>query len=138
MIYFDGIDSFNNLDKYFTELFCANVSIAFDNLLLNKEIENTQKEIIFTLGEIAEARSKETGNHVKRVAEYSKLLALKYGLPEDEAEIIRMAAPMHDISKLGIPDSILNKPGQLTFEEFEIIKTHCKIGYEMLTVQTGG
>jgi response regulator RpfG family c-di-GMP phosphodiesterase len=133
MIYFDGIDSFNNLDKYFTEVFCANVSIAFDNLLLNKEIENTQKEIIFTLGEIAEARSKETGNHVKRVAEYSKLLALKYGLPEDEAEIIRMAAPMHDIGKLGIPDSILNKPGRLTFEEFETIKTHCKIGYEMLS-----
>lgn len=133
MIYFDRIDSFSSMDRYFTELFCANVSIAFDNLFLNKEIENTQKEIIFTLGEIAEARSKETGNHVKRVAEYSKLLALKYGLPDDEAEIIRMAAPMHDIGKLGIPDSILNKPDQLTPEEFEIIKTHCRIGYEMLS-----
>ncbi len=132
MIYFDGIDGFGDLDKYFTEVFCANVSIAFDNLFLNGEIENTQKEIIFTLGEIAEARSKETGNHVKRVAEYSKLLALKYGLPEDEAEIIRMAAPMHDIGKLAIPDSILNKPGKLTPEEFEVIKTHSRLGYEML------
>ncbi|MCX7745739.1 MAG: DUF3369 domain-containing protein [Clostridia bacterium] len=132
IVYIDALNNLSELDQYLIEIFCTNVSIAFDNIYLNKEIENTQKEIIFTLGEIAEARSKETGNHVKRVAEFSKLLALKYGLPEEEAEMIRLAAPMHDIGKLAIPDSILNKPGKLTVEEFEVMKSHSALGYEML------
>ena len=72
------------------EIFCMNVSIAFDNISLNQEIEETQREIIFTLGEITEVRSQETGFHVKRVAEYAKLLGLKYGLPPDEAELLRL------------------------------------------------
>lgn len=99
---------------------------------LNEEIINTQKEIIYTMGEIAETRSKETGNHVKRVAEYSKILALKSGLDEEEAEMLKLASPMHDIGKVGIPDNILNKPGILTEDEFEIMKTHASLGYEML------
>lgn len=99
---------------------------------LNLEIINTQKEIIYAMGEIAETRSKETGNHVKRVAEYSKLLALKLGLSQEEAEILKSASPMHDIGKVGIPDEILKKPGKLTPEEFEIMKTHAILGYDML------
>ena len=99
---------------------------------LHDEITNTQKEIIYTMGEIAETRSKETGNHVKRVAEYSWLLAKKYGLSDEEANILKLASPMHDIGKVGIPDSILNKPGKLDFDEFEIMKTHAQLGFEML------
>ena len=99
---------------------------------LSDEIINTQKEIIYTMGEIAETRSKETGNHVKRVAEYSKLIALKLGINEQEAEMLKLASPMHDIGKVGIPDNILNKPGKLTPEEFEIMKTHAQLGFEML------
>ena len=99
---------------------------------LHGEITNTQKEIIYTMGEIAETRSKETGNHVKRVAEYSYLLAIKVGLSEEEANILKLASPMHDIGKVGIPDNILNKPGKLTYEEFEIMKTHAQLGFEML------
>lgn len=103
---------------------------------LNEEITNTQKEVIYTMGEIAETRSKETGNHVKRVAEYSKLLALKYGLSVHEAELLKLASPMHDIGKVGIPDNILNKPGKLTVDEFEIMKTHAQLGYDMLKYST--
>ncbi len=99
---------------------------------LSDEIINTQKEIIYTMGEIAETRSKETGNHVKRVAEYSKLLALKLGISSNEAEMLKLASPMHDIGKVGIPDNILNKPGKLTPEEFEIMKTHAQLGFDML------
>lgn len=132
VVFIDGIRNLSELDRYIIETFFTNVSIAIDNIYLNKEIETTQREIIYTLGEVAEARSKETSNHVKRVAEYSKILALKYGLLEDEAELIRTASPMHDVGKLGIPDAILNKPGNLTKEEFEIIKTHSLIGYDML------
>lgn len=99
-----------------------------------KDVEEIQKEIIFNMGSIGESRSKETGNHVKRVAEYSKVLALKYGLEEDESEMLRQASPMHDIGKVAIPDSILNKPGRLTDEEMQIMQTHVVKGFEMLNV----
>ncbi len=99
---------------------------------LNHEIEITQKEVVFTMGAIGESRSKETGNHVKRVAEYSKLLALHYGLPKKEAEMLKQASPMHDIGKVAIPDSILNKPGRFDESERKIMDTHALLGYEML------
>ncbi|MCK5529527.1 MAG: HD domain-containing protein [Kiritimatiellae bacterium] len=99
---------------------------------LNMEITNTQSEVVFTMGAIGESRSKETGNHVKRVAKYSYLLAIKYGMPEDEARLLEQASPMHDIGKVGIPDAILKKPGKLTEEEFKIMKTHAVLGYGML------
>ena len=99
---------------------------------LQKEIEETQKEVIFTMGAIGEQRSKETGNHVKRVAEYSKLLALHYGLPEEEAERLRQASPMHDIGKVAIPDAILNKCGHLTDDERTVMNSHARLGHEML------
>ena len=99
---------------------------------LNHEIENTQKEVVFTMGAIGESRSKETGNHVKRVAEYSKLLALYYGLDEKEAELLKQASPMHDIGKVAIPDAILNKPDRFDEAERKIMDTHAALGYEML------
>ena len=80
---------------------------------LNDAIEETQREVIYAMGEIGETRSKETGNHVKRVALYSKELALLYGLSHKEAELLQMASPMHDIGKVGIPDAILNAPRKL-------------------------
>ncbi len=107
-------------------------TMASDIAKLNNEIINTQAEIVNTMGEIAETRSKETGNHVKRVALYSELLALKYGLSPQEANLLKQASPMHDIGKVGIPDNILNKPGRHTDEESMIMKTHANIGYEIL------
>lgn len=103
-----------------------------DVVTLHKEIEDTQREIIYRIGEIGESRSQETGNHVKRVATYSKLLAQLYGLDEKQCNILFTASPMHDIGKVGIPDSILNKPGKLSEEEWEIMKKHCVIGYDIL------
>lgn len=100
---------------------------------LNEEIEETQKEILFTVGSIAETRSKETGNHVKRVAEYSKILATYAGLDKKQVALLGNASPMHDIGKVAIPDTILNKPGKLTEEESVIMKTHSELGYKMLS-----
>ncbi|MCK4706197.1 MAG: HD domain-containing protein, partial [Gammaproteobacteria bacterium] len=100
---------------------------------LNNEIEETLKETIFTMGVIEEQRSKETSNHTRRVAEYSKLLATKLGLPDRDIELISAAAPLHDIGKLGIPDEILFKPGKLSEEEFEVMRNHSAIGYSMLS-----
>jgi response regulator RpfG family c-di-GMP phosphodiesterase len=100
--------------------------------VLNQEIKETQKEVVLTMGQIGECRSKETGNHVKRVSLYSELFARYYGLNEEEIEYIKEASPMHDIGKIAIPDSILNKPSLLTEEEMVIMKTHAKLGYDML------
>lgn len=99
---------------------------------LSKEIEETQREVVFTMGAIGESRSKETGNHVKRVAQYSYILAKHYGLSERECEMIKQASPMHDIGKVAIPDAILNKPGRFDEAERKIMDTHAELGYEML------
>ena len=109
-----------------------NKQAKIDIASLYSEIIQTQKELIYLMGEIGETRSRETGNHVKRVALYSYVLAKEYGLSEAEAQLLKNASPMHDIGKIGIPDAILNKPGRLTLEEFEIMKTHAEIGYKLL------
>jgi len=101
-------------------------------LHLNREIIKTQKEIIFLLGGVVESRSKETINHVKRVGIFSGKLARLYGLDANKVFLIKNAAPLHDVGKIGIPETILQKPGKLTNEEFEIIKKHTLIGYELL------
>jgi len=111
--------------------FCIRTDIT-QLIELTNEIIDTQKDIISTMGEIGESRSKETGLHVKRVAEYSKLLAIKYGLDKEQSDLIYNASPMHDIGKVAISDTILKKPGKLTPEEFEIMKTHSQLGYDML------
>jgi response regulator RpfG family c-di-GMP phosphodiesterase len=123
---------FTDVQLDLIKIYANNAKVALDNANLNSEIIETQKEVIITLGEIVETRSKETANHVVRVAEYSYTLARLYGLSEEDANLLRLASPMHDIGKVGIPDQILNKPGRLTPEEFEIIKTHTQIGYEVL------
>ena len=99
---------------------------------LTQEIQDTQKEVVFTMGAIGESRSKETGNHVKRVAEYSKILALGIGMSEEEAELLKQASPMHDIGKVAIPDEILKKPARFTKSERKIMETHAQLGYEMI------
>ena len=83
------------------------------------------------MGTIGESRSKETGNHVKRVALYSELLARYSGLDEEEVSLIAQASPMHDIGKVAISDNILKKPDKLNTEEFSTMKKHAQIGYEM-------
>jgi len=99
---------------------------------LKQEIDDTQKELIYSLGEIAESRSIDKGHHVKRVGYLSAFLAEKSGYCAREIEIIHLAASIHDVGKLAIDESILNKPGKLTFEEYEIMKNHCIFGYNML------
>lgn len=99
---------------------------------LQKEIEETQREVVFTMGAIGESRSKETGNHVKRVSKYTYLLAKYSGLPQKECEMLQQASPMHDIGKVAIPDSVLNKPGRFNEEERAIMDTHAQLGYDML------
>ncbi|MCV6608269.1 MAG: HD domain-containing protein [Campylobacterales bacterium] len=120
-----------NVDDEIIEYFGIRTDIS-EIINLNREIIETQKDVISTMGEIGESRSKETGNHVRRVAKYSLLLAQLYGLSKEECELLYYASPMHDIGKIAIPDRILNKPGKLTEDEFRVMQTHAALGYEML------
>jgi len=131
LLVIDGPIDLSAADETLVELFCRNVGIAYDNLLLREEMEETQREIVYRLGDLVETRSNETGNHVKRVAEISYILALELGLGDEEAEVLRAASPMHDIGKIAIPDEILNKPGKLDPEEWAVMQTHVTIGWNM-------
>ena len=107
-----------------------------ESAMLNMELEATQREIIHMLGEVSEYRSQETGDHIQRVAEISCMLAKFLGLPENEVERIRLAAPMHDLGKVGIPDEILRKPARLNEEEWAVMSTHAQMGYDVLVNAT--
>lgn len=123
---------FSTDDCELIRVFTSNASIALINVTLSKSIENSQSEMIFTLGEVVESRSIETGNHVKRVASVGSLIASRCGLPSREVELIRYALPLHDIGKIGIPDAILNKPGPLNNEELLEMRKHTLIGFNIL------
>ncbi|WP_076421011.1 HD domain-containing phosphohydrolase [Colwellia sp. UCD-KL20] len=102
------------------------------SLVHAEELRRTRLQIIQRLGRAAEYKDNETGMHVMRMSHYSQVIALAYGLSKAHSENILNAAPMHDIGKIGIADSIMLKPGKLTDEEFSIMKTHPQIGAEIL------
>ncbi|TNG03019.1 MAG: HD domain-containing protein [Gammaproteobacteria bacterium] len=96
------------------------------------EIRLRERETLIRLAKAGEYRDEDTGNHVIRMAKYSRIIAETIGFSPEEANVIEMAAPMHDIGKIGIRDEILLKPGRLTAGEFEVMKDHTRIGYEIL------
>jgi response regulator RpfG family c-di-GMP phosphodiesterase len=100
------------------------------------EIVAREKEAIFRLSRAAEYRDPETGMHLLRMSNYARLVAMQLELPVAEQELLLEAAPMHDIGKVGTPDHILLKPGRLTPEEFDVMKQHATIGYEILRDST--
>ncbi|WP_432355437.1 HD domain-containing phosphohydrolase [Sporosarcina sp. A2] len=126
-----GDSQFTRKDETLLTFASTYAGKSLDAFILQNELLETQKEIIETMGEIGESRSQETGNHVRRVAKYSYKLALLAGIPESRALLLRYASPMHDIGKVATPDSILLKPGKLTTEEFEHMKLHTVVGYNI-------
>ncbi len=106
-------------------------------LALRNKTLAVQKEMILMLGEAIETRSGETGNHVKRVAKMSALLGKLYGLSHREVEMLEIVSPMHDVGKIGIPETILEKPGKLDSQEWKVMQTHTTIGYKMLSKSEG-
>jgi len=108
--------------------------IKFEHKRLLSELENDQKEIIWVLTELMEATSDETGQHVRRVAELSALLAHYHpALTDDDVETLRYASPMHDVGKMTVPHEILHKPGRYTEEEFVQMKAHTTNAYRLLS-----
>ncbi len=98
-----------------------------------QEIKATQLEVLERLARAAEYRDDDTGQHTQRVGEAATTLARELGLPEEQVRLIRRAAPLHDVGKIGIPDGVLLKPSRLTPEEFDIMKTHTLIGAKLLS-----
>lgn len=120
-------------------LFILLILLLFSKLITELKLKNksleiikTQKELLCKLGEVIETRSKETNEHVQRVAALSDYIAYKYGMNISERKILRTAAPLHDIGKIGIEDSILNKTGKLTPDEYDCMKQHTVVGYNLL------
>lgn len=133
--------------KTHLEMKCAADFIKDKNVFLvgevskrSKDLEFIQDVTILALGSLAETRDNETGNHLRRTQQYVKLLAenlqrhprFSLKLTRSNIEMIHKSAPLHDIGKVGIPDHILLKPGKLTYEEFEVMKTHAAIGKEAI------
>jgi putative two-component system response regulator len=98
----------------------------------NIELDEVKRETIFRLCLAAELRDTDTGNHIKRIQAYTELIALKFGMSQEDAGQLGLASSMHDLGKIGISDHILLKPGKLTPEEFEIMKQHTVIGARAL------
>jgi len=98
----------------------------------NRQLKRTHLDMLQQLGRAADYRDNETGMHIVRVGNFSKLLGLASGFLESQAELLMYASMMHDIGKIGVPDHILLKPGKLTAEEFEVIKKHPEIGAEII------
>ncbi|WP_189012226.1 HD domain-containing phosphohydrolase [Deinococcus malanensis] len=107
-------------------------TIRVHNQTLQDQVEEAQFEILARLARAAEYRDDDTGDHMNRVAMTAAGIARELKLPDDTVSLIRRAAPMHDVGKIGISDSILLKPGRLTPEEFEVVKSHTTIGAGIL------
>ncbi len=114
-----------------------NINTAINQTTINNNIFKTQEAVILSFAEISESKSHQTGQHVKRVSEYTRIMAACAGYSENQCSKIALAAMMHDIGKLMIPPEILEKPARLTDEEFEVIKTHVTYGEELLKNSPG-
>lgn len=132
ILYLEAAGEPGTLDTQLIDIFVRNVLIAVENLNLRNALVDTQREVVYRLSEAVETRSQETGNHVKRVAEMSKLVGLALGMDEHRAEVLKLASPLHDVGKVGIPDAILNKPGRLDEAEMDIMRSHAELGYNIL------
>lgn len=120
-------------------LFCLSFIFEHGHIIQEKtdEIINVQEQVILAFAEITEAKSGQTGQHVKRVSEYCRILGEGLGMSNAQVENLRLASMMHDVGKLLIPNEILEKESSLSNEEFEIMKTHVKVGEQLLHNATG-
>ena len=129
-IFIEGNQNLYDIDLI--NLFMTNYSVALDNFILNSMISNTQKEIIMTFGKVIEKHFDDTDSHVRRISDMMYKFAILNNFSYTESEMLKIASTMHDIGKISIPDAILKKPAKLTPDEFEIIKTHALVGYQIL------
>ena len=132
LLYLSHTSSLDKLDRQLLEVYTQSVAITFENMNLQEDLQETQKELVYILADAVEASSKETGAHAKRVALCCEVLARLYGLPEEEVMLIKHASPLHDIGKVAIPDATLHEPGKLDATEWETMQKHAQFGLDIL------
>jgi putative two-component system response regulator len=126
-----AVSAIRDEDDEVTQLF-AQIEDVTDVRRTARELEQAQFEILARLAAAAEWRDDDTGQHTHRVGDLSVIIAQRLSLPDPQIDLLRLAAPLHDLGKIAIPDAVLGKPGKLTDEEFEQMKTHTTIGAQML------
>jgi len=124
--------NFNEDDLELAKALAAQAAVAIKNARLTESIIQAHRDTIFRLSVAAEFRDPETARHLKRISYFSAAIARELGWDDDQVNLIRLASPMHDIGKIGIPDSILLKPGRLTPEERKVMQEHTVIGGDIL------
>ncbi len=130
-IFIEG--NWETYDFELIHLFLSNFAVALDNFILSNLLNSTQRDVVVALGETIESHFQETGSHIKRISEMMYQFALCNNTPLSECELVKIASSLHDLGKIAIADNIIKKPGLLTSEEYEIIKTHPLQGYRILS-----
>ncbi|MCI5210951.1 MAG: HD domain-containing protein, partial [Candidatus Electrothrix sp. ATG2] len=131
-IYLENSRTLSKDDRHLIQVMVNQCSSALENLKLHFELKEANRESLYMLARAAEFKDRETGDHIHRISEYTRLLALELGMGEEEAEKCAQASILHDIGKLGIPDAILQKNERLTQEEFTLIQNHTTLGARIL------
>jgi len=128
----DKKDSFTGQDEKVAESLASQAAVAIRNTQLTEELKSAHLESIYMLGHAAEYKDKETGNHIKRVSEFSKAMAESLGMDDVFVETIYYASPLHDVGKIAVDQHVQNKPGKLTQEEYEHIMIHAHVGADIV------
>lgn len=136
VLYVEFEEQADHFRTHLVELYATNVALILEGLTRQHEIEKTQKELMYIVGEAIESKSSSIGKHVQRVANLCCLMAEKLGLDEKYVQALRIAAPLHDLGKVAIPDEILNKPGKLAADEWKVMQNHAELGATMLSKST--
>lgn len=131
-IYLESETPIDELDRRLILIFANQCAAALENLRLHISLQESYEHAIDMLALVAEYKDSSTGSHIRRIAEYSRMVALELGMDAKVAERIGKASRLHDVGKVAIPDHVLRKPGPLTAEEYDLMKRHAEIGARIL------
>jgi len=132
-IYIEPTQDLDESDRSLISMMAQQCSSALENLRLHIDLNQSYDHMLDMLARIAEFKDSTTGSHINRIDHYTRLVAAELGLPEEEAILYGKASRLHDVGKVGIPDAILRKPGKLTEEEYETVRSHTLIGGQILS-----
>ncbi|MBF0160956.1 MAG: DUF3369 domain-containing protein [Magnetococcales bacterium] len=132
LLFLQGSKMLTAVDQTLIDIFSVNIAQAFDHAYRNQERLDAQQALAYSLGSVVDAHSDNAEGHLRRVADSARLLAQKAGLPEEEVELLWLAAPLHDLGKIAIPNLILTKKDKLTPEEWAIMQAHTAVGARLL------
>ncbi|MBF0309670.1 MAG: DUF3369 domain-containing protein [Magnetococcales bacterium] len=132
-----GQDGIPEAERQLVQVLVNQCSAALESQRLFQEVHLANRQTVFILGTASEYKDRETGNHINRIAHYTRSLARMLGEEAERAEELALASTLHDVGKLGIPDAVLQKPGRLTAEEMLVIRTHPEIGLRILGERPG-